>query len=166
MDIDSAIAEYSTFLPSKTPELLLLYVLGHCPFVLWSAARSALLHLTESVQRVYLYMYRRPESRCCADRPHSLISRDTLATVQPFSLLVSVCLPRRRSRVRDQQGKQGPITYTLQNWSGCFRLIIRATGSQAMPSLFSMFHRWCFDHELFQAISILFSPRHSGTGWS
>ncbi len=33
-EIDLAIAEYSTFLPSKTPGLLLLYVLGHRPFVL------------------------------------------------------------------------------------------------------------------------------------
>ncbi len=47
-EIDSAIAEYFTFLPLKTPGLLLLYVLGHRPFVLWSASQSTLLHLTES----------------------------------------------------------------------------------------------------------------------
>ncbi len=41
------------FLPSKTPGLLYLYVLGHRPFVLWSATQSTLLHLIESVQRVY-----------------------------------------------------------------------------------------------------------------
>ncbi len=34
-EIDLAISEYSTFLPSKSPELLFLYVLGHHPFVLW-----------------------------------------------------------------------------------------------------------------------------------
>ncbi len=54
-EIDLAIAEYSTFLPSKTPGLLLLYVLGHRPFVLWSAVQSTLLHLAESGQRVYPY---------------------------------------------------------------------------------------------------------------
>ncbi len=54
-EIDSSIAEYSTFLPSKTPGLLLQYVLGHRPFVLWSAAQSTLLHLIESGQRVYPY---------------------------------------------------------------------------------------------------------------
>ncbi len=36
------------FLPSKTPGLHLQNVLGHHPFVLWSAAQSTLLHLTES----------------------------------------------------------------------------------------------------------------------
>ncbi len=41
------------FEPSKTPGLFFLYVLG--PFVLWSAAESASLHVTESEQRVYLY---------------------------------------------------------------------------------------------------------------
>ncbi len=34
-EIDLAIAEYSTFLPSKTPGLFLLHILDHCPFVLW-----------------------------------------------------------------------------------------------------------------------------------
>ncbi len=55
-EIDSAIAEYSTFLPSKTPGLHLLYVLGHRTFVLWSAAQSTLLRLAESGQRVYPYI--------------------------------------------------------------------------------------------------------------
>ncbi len=55
-EIDSAIAEYSTFFTLKNdPFLLLLYVLGHRPFVLCSAVQSSLLHLTESGQRVYLY---------------------------------------------------------------------------------------------------------------
>ncbi len=43
------------FLPSKTPGLLLLYVLGHCPFVLGRTAQSTLLHLAESGQTVYPY---------------------------------------------------------------------------------------------------------------
>ncbi len=49
-EIELAIAEYSKFLPSKTPGMFLLYVLGHRPFVLWSAVQSTLLHLTESGQ--------------------------------------------------------------------------------------------------------------------
>ncbi len=42
-EIDLAIAEYSTFLPSKTPGLLLLYVLGHRSFVLLSASNQLCL---------------------------------------------------------------------------------------------------------------------------
>ncbi len=44
-----------SFFPSKTPGLLLLYVLDLLPFVFWSAAQSTVLHLTESGQTVYLY---------------------------------------------------------------------------------------------------------------
>ncbi len=33
--------------------LFLLYVLGYCPFVLWSAVQSTFLHLAEYGQRVY-----------------------------------------------------------------------------------------------------------------
>ncbi len=44
-------------LPSKSPGLFLLYVLGHCPLVIWSAIQSTLLHLTESGQRVYISQY-------------------------------------------------------------------------------------------------------------
>ncbi len=40
-------------LPSKAPGLLLQYVLGHRPYVHWSAVQSTLLHLAESGQRVY-----------------------------------------------------------------------------------------------------------------
>ncbi len=43
------------FTLKNDPFLLLLYVLGHRPFVLCSAVQSSLLHLTESGQRVYLY---------------------------------------------------------------------------------------------------------------
>ncbi len=64
-EIDLAIAEYSTFLPSKTLGLLLLNVLGHCPFVLWSAAQSTLLHLAESGQRVYPYTLQNSSSCFC-----------------------------------------------------------------------------------------------------
>ncbi len=49
-----AIAEYSTF---YLQNLFLLYVLGHCPLVIWSAIQSTLLHLTESGQRVYISQY-------------------------------------------------------------------------------------------------------------
>ncbi len=40
-----------------TPGLVLLYVLGHYPFVLWSTAQSTLLHLTESVQTDSISLY-------------------------------------------------------------------------------------------------------------
>lgn len=50
-----AFAEYSTSLPWKNSWLLLQYVLGHCLSVLWSAVRSTLKHLAESVQKVHPY---------------------------------------------------------------------------------------------------------------
>ncbi len=41
------------FFTFKGPGLLLQYVLGHRPYVHWSAVQSTLLHLAESGQRVY-----------------------------------------------------------------------------------------------------------------
>ncbi len=54
-ETDSTSAEYSTFYPQK---LLGCFcsVLGHCWFVLWSAAQSTLQHLTESGQTVYPWL--------------------------------------------------------------------------------------------------------------
>ncbi len=89
-EIDLIIAEKSTFLPSKTPGLLLLCVLGHCAFVLWRTIQSILLHLAESGQRVYPYTLQN-SSGCFCPLPCHQTTPVTQCHWKPCTLMPSHC---------------------------------------------------------------------------
>ncbi len=89
-EIDLIIAEKSTFLPSKTPGLLLLCVLGHCAFVLWSTIQSILLHLAESGQTVYPYTIQNSSGCFCPLQCHQKTPA-TQCHWKPCTLMPSHC---------------------------------------------------------------------------